>query len=481
MMRKVIAVLLSLGLLVGLISVVNAQGDSEGQTSTSILVQNLSTSEATVQVDFYNTSGTKTGTQEKTGTEKLGGEKSTTFDQRYDSGDPGTDPFQGAAIISSDQPIGAVVQMVRSGGSGGVGSFEAYNGLATASDSVKAPLLLRGISSAGKTWNTTMVIQNTSLDSSAYVTVTFTPDPSVGLGTADTVNYTILAGGTQYIAQKDQTDLGTAFFGSASVESDQNVAVVVTSGTTDGATLIAYPTFTAGTVNVYLPGVYKNIPSLGDNYFTSLTIVNMGGGSDPSPIVSVEYQATIGTATGAYSVTVDTVTTIDQRYDSGITSDTFFGAIKLTSMNGTPIAAMLNTRGDELSGASKYATTYMGFSAGVTTAYVPYLLKEIPSGGYTWSTSILLQNLDPDAGGLNVSITYNEDPAIGSHTYSSPQTDIATFDFVDLRYDTNLTQSTFYGGAKIESTNGRPFGVVVLVRGAAGTGDALSSYLGISQ
>ena len=68
MMRKGIAVLLSLGLLVGLISAVNAQGDSEGQTSTSILVQNLSTSEATVQVDFYNTSGTKTGTQEKTGT-----------------------------------------------------------------------------------------------------------------------------------------------------------------------------------------------------------------------------------------------------------------------------------------------------------------------------------------------------------------------------------------------------------------------------
>jgi hypothetical protein len=309
------------------------------------------------------------------------------------------------------------------------------------------------------------------------VTVVFSPS---GLGTGTTASYNIPAGGSQYVMQKDQTALGTQFFGSATITSDQDVAVVVNSGTTDGSALIAYPTFTAGSTTVYLPGAMKNIASEGNNYFTSLTIVNLGGAGDPAPIVSVLYQPKTGTATAAYNVTVSTATTIDQRVDSHITSSTFFGAVKLVSTNGTAIAAMLNTRGDTPGGVSKYATTYGGFATGVTTAYVPYLLKSINSAGYNWSTSILLQNLDPASGNLQATITYNEDPSIGSHTYNSAKT-IATFDSVDLRYDANLAQATFYGGAKIVSTNSRPFGVVVLVRGSVGAGDSLSSYLGASQ
>jgi len=473
------AVLISCALLIGMISVVSAQDlpGAEGTTSTSILVQNLSTSPGHVMVDFYNTAGTKTGTKENA---SLAGESSTTFDQRYASGDPGTTPFQGAAIVSADVPIGAVVQMVRTGGTAGVNSYDAYNGLRTPNLTVKAPLILRGISSAGRVWNTTMAIQNTSTTAAAHVTVTFTPYP--GMGNAATLNYTIPAGGTQYIAQSGQTELGTTFFGSASVVStDQNVAVAVTSGSADGAALIAYPTFMAGSTNVYLPGAMKNIASQGDNYFTSLTIVNMGGAGDPAPIVSVLYQPETGTATGAYNVTVSTATTIDLRTDTHITSATFFGSVKLTSTNGTAIAAMLNTRADTPGGQAKFATTYGGFASGVTTAYVPYLLKYISSAGYNWSTSILVQNLDPAAGNLDIQIVYKEDPSIGTHTYTSNQTGIATSRTVDLRLDTNLTQATFYGGAKITSTNGRPFGVVVLVRGSGFTGDALSSYQGISQ
>jgi len=462
-------------LLASLTLLVGAQG--EGITSTSILVQNLSTSPATVHVDFYNTTGTNTGFKEIA---SLGGEQTTTFDQRYSSGDPGTDPFQGAAILSADQPIGAVVQVVRTSGSGGVNSYEAYNGVGTAAGTIQAPLILRGINSAGKVWNTTMAIQNISTSSTASVQVDFTP---AGIGTADTENYTIPAGGTWYLAQKDQTGLGTSFFGSAiiSAGAGEEVAVVVTSGTSDGSLLIVYPSYASGSTNVYLPGAMKNILSMGDNYFTSMTIVNMGGSGDPDPIVSVEYQAQTGTSSGPYNVTVANATTIDMRTDSAITSGSFMGAVKLTSTNGTPIAAMLNTRGDNaVSGAAKYASTYGGISSGVTTAFVPYLLKYINSAGYSWSTTILLQNLDPGAGDLDVSVTYNEDPLFGTNSYTSLQTGIADFAFVDLRYDPNITGAGFYGGAKIESTNGRPFGVVVLVRGSSGAGDALSSYLGVS-
>lgn len=467
-MKKVLAGLLTVGLLVGLVTAAYA---SVGTTSTSIILQNLSTSDAAVQVDFYNTLGNNTGSKSET----LAGETSMTFDQRFDSGDPGEDPFQGAAIVSADQSVGAVVQMVRTGGAAGVNSYESYNGVMDAAEVVKAPLILRGIPSAGKTWNTTMAIQNTSTTNAADVTVTFTP---VGLGNADEESFTLPAGGSQYIMQSEQTALGAQFFGSAAVEADENVAVVVTSEATDGSALIVYPTYTEGSLELNLPGAMKNILSLGDNYFTSLTIVNLGEAGDPSPVVTLEYQAELGEVGAPYDVTVETATTIDQRFDDAITSETFFGAIKLSNTeNSTPFAAMLNTRGDDPNtGEAVFATTYSGLSSGVMTAYTPYLLKYIPSAGYNWSTSILLQNLSTTED-LDVTITY---VAADETTYTSNWSDIETSQTVDLRFDPGLTPDTFFGGAKIESTNGAPFAAIVLVRGSGGAGDALSSYLGIS-
>ncbi len=129
----------------------------EGSTSTSILAQNLTPRSNTVTLNFYQTNGTQTPAQ-KTAT--LGPEQSTTFDQRDSSGSPGVDPFQGAAALSPQDAVGVVVQMVRTGGSGGVNSYEAYNGLGETAvgTTIKAPLLMRNVSSGGKTWNTIMSI-----------------------------------------------------------------------------------------------------------------------------------------------------------------------------------------------------------------------------------------------------------------------------------------------------------------------------------
>jgi hypothetical protein len=324
------------------------------------------------------------------------------------------------------------------------------------------------MTSAGKTWNTFMSIQNISLSASATVTVTFSPD---GLGNAHTEYGSINAGGTWYLRQADQAALGSKFFGSAIVESTEDVAVVVNNASSDGSGLIAYPTYTQGSTEVYLPGAMKNILSIGDNYFTTVTIVAISG----SPTVEVEYQALTGSAGAPYSIGVSTATSIDQRYDSAITSPTFYGAVKLTATGGK-IAAMLNTRGDDAgTGAMSYATTYGGFPGGVSTAFVPYLLKYISSSGYNWSSSILVQNLDPGGGPLTVNITYNADPSTGGATYSS-QLVVDKFGLMDQRYDSNLTAATFYGGAKLKSVGDRPFGAVVLVRGSFRAGDALSSY-----
>ena len=225
MFKRVMIVLVVVAMFFSGAMVVSAD---EGQTSTSILVQNLTAADNPITLNFYKTTGgdPTAGTKTKT----LAAEASTTFDQRYASGDPGTGTdFQGAAVLSAEGAIGAVVQMVRSGGSGSVNSYDAYNGLGDTSVAqlIKAPLLLRGVTSAGKTWNTMMSIQNTSLTASAHVTVTYAPD---GLGNAYTASYTIPGGGSQYVKHETETNLGAKFFGSATIAADQDVGVVVTSG-----------------------------------------------------------------------------------------------------------------------------------------------------------------------------------------------------------------------------------------------------------
>ncbi len=320
-----------------------------------------------------------------------------------------------------------------------------------------------------------MAIQNINRATAAQVSVSYatTPDPTV-------VSFNIPAGGVHYIRHADEGRLPSPFFGAATVTANQDVGVVVTPGSSDGSLLSVYPTYSpsAGAGLVYLPGAYKNILSMGYYlYWSSCTIVNMGASA---VTVHIEYSALSGTVNPAgrnVGVGANSSLTIDQRSDPLITSDTFFGAIKLSVVGSGSIAAMLNVRGDAPSGAAVHTTTYSGFSSGSTVAFTPYLLKYVVSGGYTWSTSILIENLDQSSP-LTVNITYKS----GGSTYTSQKANITSFDYVDLRNEAMLP-TPFYGSGKLTSVGDHPFGIVVLVRGSnvSGTGDAFSSYLGVTQ
>ena len=87
-----------------------------------------------------------------------------------------------------------------------------------------------------------------------------------------------------------------------------------------------------------------------------------------------------------------------------------------------------------------------------------------------------MQNLS-ETEDLDIEIQYTS--ATGTYT-SDEYTGIEGFENVDLRFDPDLTPDTFFGGAKIVSTNDAPFAVAVLVRGSGGAGDALSSYVGVA-
>lgn len=453
-----------------------------GSMSTAFAVQNLGNGTANVQVDFYNTAGQKTNTL----SESIEPGANYNFDQRYSSGDPGTDPFQGSAIVSSDQPIGAAANMMRTGGS--VPSYESYNALDSSGigQEIMLPQVLKNVSSAGLTWNTTIVVQNTDIINAANVQLVFTPDPNINpaVGGTLTTPYTytipggIPGGGTAYVDQSTtpgDAEIGSIFFGSVRVISDRDVATMVYSDG-GGQILLAYPSYAAGTTDyIALPSIYKEIVSLGDSYSTAILIVNFG---NIDATVEIEYLPIVGTVSGKDTVTVPAkaALNVDQRYDApSITSPTFMGGAVLKCTNAQPIAAMVNLRG-----GTRYGMTYGGIMGGGMTAYIPISYKEISSAGYSWSSTIIVYNFDRAAGDATVNFTFY--PTAGGTIADTNNYTVSDISQFDLRYTTVIAAETsFIGAVKVTSVGVTPrnIGVMVQTRGAGGLGDALMAFLGL--
>lgn len=460
----------------------SVMGQGGGTISTAFAVQNLGAGQASVQVEFRDVNGNLKNTLYQT----INVGANYNFDQRYSSGYPGADPFQGSAIVSSDQPIGAAANMMRTGGV--VPSYESYNALDSSGigREIMLPQILKNVSSGGLVWNTTIVIQNTDTSNAANVQLVFTPDPNINpaIGGTLTSPYThtvvIPAGGTAYINQSTtpgDAAIGNKFFGSVRVLADRDVAPVVYSDGS-GQVLLAYPSYAAGTTDyIALPSIYKNIYSLGDSYSTAILIVNFGS-SDAT--VEIEYLP----ASSSYTVSgKDTVTVpakgarnVDQRFDApSITSATFMGGAVIKSTNGQPIAAMVNLRG-----GSRYGMTYGGLMRGGTTAYLPIAYKTISSAGYSWSSTIIVYNFDRDAGNATVNFTFY--PTAGGTINDSTNYSVQSIAQFDLRYTTVVAgQPSFIGSVKVTSAGStlRNIGVMVQTRGAGGSGDALMAFLGL--
>jgi len=168
-MKKRIA--LGIAMLLVLAVVIAPVALGQGSTmSTAFAVQNLGTGSATVSVEFRDTNGNLTNTLNQVIAEG----QNYNFDQRYDSGNPGTEPFQGSAIVSSGNPIGAVANMMRSGGA--APGYESYNAITPTGTGLEVllPQILKNVSSGGLVWNTTIVVQNTDTANSANVQLIFT-------------------------------------------------------------------------------------------------------------------------------------------------------------------------------------------------------------------------------------------------------------------------------------------------------------------
>ena len=173
--------------------------------NTGLQVQNMGTATANVEVTYYWAGGTCT----ENATIEPGA--SHTFYQPANTCLP--DGFVGSAVVTSDQPVVAIVNEVNYARGTGM----SYNTLSGGTTTVNAPLLFKNFNN----WNTGLQVQNVGT-AATHATVTY-----YGAGGTWTEEADIEPGASHTFYQPANPSLPDGFVGSAVVESDGQPIVAV--------------------------------------------------------------------------------------------------------------------------------------------------------------------------------------------------------------------------------------------------------------
>jgi hypothetical protein len=221
--------------------------------TAGIQVQNLSASNASVNITFYNTDGSTAGTIN----DSIGASGSKTFFPltQVASG------FNGSAIISSDQQVAAVVNVLGNGGVAGA----SYVGQASGNTTVNIPLLMKN----NFGYNTWMKVQNVGTGSTTV---------NVAYSDGTSASRTIAQGASDTFNQADETHSAAVF--AATITSGQPVVATVIEE--DPATMFAYNGFSAGSTRPVMPLVNAN-------NFGVITGIQLQNGGGAASTVTVSY------------------------------------------------------------------------------------------------------------------------------------------------------------------------------------------------
>ncbi len=215
--------------------------------TSGIQVQNLSATTANITINYYNQDGTTATTTPDT---IVGNGAKTYFPIGAAAG------FNGSVVISSDQQIASVVNVL---GSGSYSAGASYVAAMAGGTTVSLPLLMK----ANSGYNTWFNVQNTG-SADATVNVAYSDGTTAG-------PVTVKPGAAHTFVQSSETHSAAVF--SAKVTSGQPVAIAVIEE--NPSTLFAYSGFTGGATNPVMPLVNAN----NSGYITGIQLQNAGGSS----------------------------------------------------------------------------------------------------------------------------------------------------------------------------------------------------------
>ena len=409
--------------------------------TSSIQVQNLTGSLATIAITYYNDTGVA-GTFNDT--VPASGSKAYFPLQGIAAG------FSGSAIVSSDQPVASVVNVV--GNTDKV--YASYIGFSAGSTTSALPLLMKG----NFGYDTWFQVQNAG-SALANVTVNYSD------GTTGTAK--IQPGSSARFVQSTETHSLTVF--GATVTSDQ--PIVVAAIEENANTMFAYNGFTSGTTN-------PSMPLINANNFSYVTGVTMQNSGTQATDVTVSYTpSAAGTACtekqtlaagqsstfalgifGTGPIPAGTVT------NCAINS-TFVGSAKVTvNTTSQPLSAIVNQL---LPG--KNGEAYGGFDATkATDTVVAPLIMDRNSGFFTGMNIV---NVGTAATTVNCTFT--------DATYTINKTLQPDQAFTDVQ--ANKIKDGYVGGATCTASAGGKIVGVINQLGPSGSADQLLVYEGINK
>jgi hypothetical protein len=371
--------------------------------TTGFQVQNLSSSSvANITVTFYNQAGT--AQPAFTDTVPAAGSKTyAVLDGQ--SGRPSVPAgFNGSAVISSDQPVAAILNILGNGTAYG-GSA---NGLASGSTSVGLPLIQHN-NGGFDTW---FSVQNAG-SADAAVTLKFAPRDAASGSSLTVGPVTIKPGAARTFdtTSAELAGLGTKFVGAATVTSSQPLAAIVNqTGRGASKTLLTYDGFGSGSTTAKLPLVQNGNGSASNLFSTGISIQNVGTTTtnitvsfSPNTRGSFQPQNIVfnGVAAGQ-TKTINTAAAVGGAvpgFGGNDAAHRYVGSATVTNSANQPLVAVVNQLGATLTGSS-----YEGFSPANGTANVSLPLLMANNGGF--STAFQCQNV----GSASTTITIKYGP-----------------------------------------------------------------------
>jgi hypothetical protein len=475
-MKRIIQALVALGIVSSLaiapISTASVFAQSGGTFASSIQVQNLSTtSVANINIQYYNQDGTSptmnAGISNPVPDTVQPGASNSYYPIHTAAG------FNGSVVISSDQQVAAISNLVVNSTAQGIDS---YVGVQSGGQTIYYPLVMKGNSSQ----TSLLTVQNTSTSGDATVSLSFTAEIGSSYPAIAAQTLTIKPGASQtydlntaaaFSAIPKWVGAATAKVTAPSGGTVAGVAVTVNTKNSGASQLNTYNAFAAGSTTVQLPLIQEN----NNGNRTSVNCQNI----DPSATttISVAYTGEGGMSKAGESKTgvgPNGLAVFLQNY-TGTTK--FVGSATVSSNPAVPLVCVVNQQKP----SKGQSSSYVGFDPATATTKVILPLIQSKNGtaakGWVY-TSINLATAD----GASHPIQCTFQPAPG---ISTPPAQSGTGPSVVLiQSDVFGNAGKFVGGATCTSSdaNVKLFAIVNQTRQNTpeAVRDVLASYDGFN-
>jgi hypothetical protein len=313
----------------------------------------------------------------------------------------------GSAVVESDQPVAAIVNMLARGQTPTSGS---YTGFSEGGQSFFMPFAFKTLPTSVGIINSQLIIQNVGTSST---------NVSVALinGSTGAVDYTkniidLPVGESFYYDQTDEAALPDAWFGSAKVVADTGakIAVVGNQFTGDHG-LLTYPGFPEGYTEWVVP-LY--LSRLANGYNSVIAIQNVSGGTISEGDITVYFTPDPSLSGTPFDLSLpsdlndNSTWILNPRGNADFPVDSY-GAARIVSTTGN-VVAIVNQLVNEPPNFSSSALSYNAIRADLIgqTVRAPLIMSRLGNG---YSTVFTVANLTASPG--TCTFTYKPDPSLG--------------------------------------------------------------------